>query len=135
MSANSIHDTRPAELVGQVMVWPVATVATSTTLTEVIQVLGGDEIGAVAVLEHDKLVGIVSERDIVAHLAQDANPDNVTAGEVMATDLVTARSSETLLDAARLMSEAGVRHLPVLDDAKLVGFLSIRAVVDALIAR
>ena len=90
-----------------------------------------------AVMDDDTLVGVISERDIVVHIAQGANLDHVTAAEVMATELVTVEPTATVVEAARLMIESGVRHQPVLaeENDDLVGFLSVRAVVEALAAR
>ena len=123
--------------VNRLMEWPVATVDSDATLAAVAQALAEYEVGALAVMDDDTLVGVISERDIVVHIAQGANLDHVTAAEVMATELVTVEPTATVVEAARLMIESGVRHLPVLaeENDDLVGFLSVRAVVEALAAR
>lgn len=123
--------------VNRLMEWPVATVDSDATLAAVAQALAEYEVGALAVMDDDTLVGVISERDIVVHIAQGANLDHVTAAEVMATELVTVERTATVVEAARLMIESGVRHLPVLaeENDDLVGFLSVRAVVEALAAR
>ena len=122
--------------VNRLMEWPVATVDSDATLAAVAPALAEYEVGALAVMDDDTLVGVISERDIVVHIAQGANLEHVTAAEVMATELVTVAPTATVVEAARLMIESGVRHLPVLaDDHDLVGFLSVRAVVEALAAR
>jgi CBS domain-containing protein len=122
--------------VNRLMEWPVATVDSDATLAAVAQALAEYEVGALAVMDDDALVGVISERDIVVHIAQGANLEHVTAAEVMATELVTVAPTATVVEAARLMIESGVRHLPVLaEDDDLVGFLSVRAVVEALAAR
>jgi CBS domain-containing protein len=121
--------------VSRLMEWPVATVDSDATLAAVAQALAEYEVGALAVMDDDTLVGVISERDIVVHIAQGANLEHVTAAEVMATELVTVEPNATVVEAARLMVESGVRHLPVLADDDLVGFLSVRAVVEALAAR
>ncbi len=122
--------------VNRLMEWPVATVDSDATLGAVAQALAEYEVGALAVMDDDTLVGVISERDIVVHIAQGANLEHVTAAEVMATELVTVEPTASVVEAARLMVESGVRHLPVLaEDDDLVGFLSVRAVVEALAAR
>ena len=123
--------------VNRLMEWPVATVDSDATLAAVAQALAEYEVGALAVMDDDALVGVISERDIVVHIGQGANLDHVTAAEVMATELVTVDPTATVVEAARLMIESGVRHLPVLaeENDDLVGFLSVRAVVEALAAR
>jgi CBS domain-containing protein len=95
--------------------------------------LAADGIGALGVVENGHLVGVVSERDVVHHLAQGANPDHVTAADVMTTDLVTARPDDRILDTARRMVEAQVRHLPVLRGDEVAGFVSMRDLFEVLL--
>ncbi|GAB3016605.1 hypothetical protein GCM10011376_03740 [Nocardioides flavus (ex Wang et al. 2016)] len=129
-SRSSLH---PTDAVARVMVWPVATLDADASLQQVAEALAADGIGAVGVVRHGNLVGVVSERDVVHHLAQGANPEHVTAGEVMATDLVTAGPDDRLLDAARRMVEARVRHLPVVDGDDIAGFVSMRDLFEVLV--
>ena len=70
---------------------------------------------------------------MVTHLAQGAHPDHVTAGEAMNTDLVIAATTESVVVVAARMREAGVRHLPVLRDGTLVGFVSVRDLLGVLV--
>ncbi|MCY4728320.1 CBS domain-containing protein [Nocardioides sp. STR2] len=123
----------PTDVVVRVMVWPVATVPGEASLLEVAESLAADGVGALGVVESGQLVGVVSERDVVHHLAQGANPDHVTAADVMATDLVTAHPDDRILDTARRMVEAQVRHLPVIDDGDVAGFVSMRDLFEVLV--
>ena len=100
MYTSSRRSTHPTDVIARVMVWPVATVPGEATLLEVAEALAADGIGALGVVENGHLVGVVSERDVVHHLAQGANPEHVTAADVMATDLVTARPDDRILDTA-----------------------------------
>ena len=129
-SKRSIH---PSDAVARIMVWPVATVPGEATLLEVAESLAADGIGAIGVVEKGHLAGVVSERDVVIHLAQGANPEHVTAAEVMTTDLVTAHPHDLILDTARRMVEAQVRHLPVIEEDKIAGFVSMRDLFEVLI--
>jgi CBS domain-containing protein len=115
------------------MVWPVATVSSEASLSEVAEALAADEVGALCVLENDGLAGIVSERDVVTHLAAGADPAHLTAGDVMSTDLVTVGPDESVLDAARRMQDSQVRHLPVLDGGLVAGIVSIRDLFSVLV--
>jgi CBS domain-containing protein len=133
MYATSRRSTHPTDVIARVMVWPVAIVPGEATLLEVAEALAADGIGAVGVVENGHLVGVVSERDIVHHLAQGSNPEHVTAADVMATDLVTARPSDLVLDTARRMIEAQVRHVPVIDDDTIAGFVSMRDLFEVLV--
>ena len=133
MYGTGSHKARPEGPVEQVMVWPVATVPPEATLLEVADALSADEIGAVLVLRAGLPVGMVSERDIIGHLAAGANSEHVTAGEIMTTDVVTLDPHDTVLTAASRMRDACVRHLPVLDEGRIAGMVSIRDALDVLV--
>lgn len=124
---------RATDSVRTVMRWPVATVEAEFSLTEVAETLAADEVGAVLVDENGVLAGIVSERDVVSHLAAGGDPAHLTAGEVMSSDLLAIGPDTTVLDAARTMHEGQVRHLPVLDEGEIAGMVSMRDLFAALI--
>lgn len=132
MYATGRHQARPDSPVEHVMVWPVATISPEATMLEVADALSADEIGAVLVLQGGLPVGMVSERDILGHLAAGANSEHLTAGEIMSTDLVTLDPHDSVLTAATHMRDAGVRHLPVLDEGRIAGMVSMRDVLDVL---
>ena len=123
---------RPDEPVGRVMSWPVSTVLSEDSLTDVAETLAADEIGAVLVLHDGQLAGIVSERDVVQHVAASARLSHLTAGEVMSQDLVTVQVDEPIVDVARAMRDAEVRHAPVLDDDLIAGIVSVRDLLGVL---
>lgn len=133
MYGRPTHWDPPEATVGSIMSWPVAVVAADSTVTAVAEALSTDEIGAVGVLEHGHLVGIISERDLVTHLAAGTDPGQLSAGEVMTLDLVTITPETTVLEAARTMREAQVRHLPVLSDGQIAGIVSARDLFDILL--
>ncbi|HEX8168926.1 MAG TPA: CBS domain-containing protein [Thermoanaerobaculia bacterium] len=84
-------------------------------------------IGAVAVVDSGKLAGIFSERDIMSRVvAQGLDPDSTLVELVMSTELVVAEPSERVESALQKMQAINSRHLPVVDDGKLVGMISIR---------
>src|SRR3954470_21819516 len=117
--------TRPDTPVAKVMSWPVATIDSEATLEEAAEALAADNIGVLLVLHDGVLAGVVSERDVVAHVASGAVLAHLRVGEVMACDLVTASTDDTVAAAARAMVEADVRHLPVLDDSLVAGVVSM----------
>lgn len=133
MYARTIPPVTPATVVRKVMVWPVATVDADATLAEVAEALAADEVGALCVTEEGRLAGIVSERDVVTHLAAGADPSHLTAGEVMSNDLVSASPEDSVLEAARRMADAQVRHLPVLDGGLIAGIVSMRDLFTVLV--
>lgn len=124
--------TRPDRPVSTVMSWPVATIDHEATLGDAVESLAADSIGVVLVLREGGLAGILSERDVVTHLAAGADPAHLLTGEAMVGELVTVQADESILDAARLMMEAQVRHLPVLRGKLLAGVVSLRDVVGVL---
>ena len=133
MYARTKPPVTPATDIRRVMVWPVATVDSSASWAETAEALAADEVGALCVTEDGRLAGIVSERDVVVHIAAGADPAHLTAGEVMSNDLVTATPDDTLLEAARRMEDAQVRHLPVLDEGDIAGIVSMRDLFTALV--
>jgi CBS domain-containing protein len=133
MYARTIAPMTPATLLRKVMMWPVATVEGGTSLAEVAEALAAEEVGALCVTEDGRLVGIVSERDVVAHVAAGADLAHLTAAEVMSNDLVMAAPDDSVLEAARMMEGAQVRHLPVLDDGRIAGIVSMRDLFAVLL--
>lgn len=127
------HRVVPEGCISSIMSWPVAVVDAEATIAEVAESLAADEVGTVCVLERGALVGIVSERDLVAHLASGSDPGQLTAGDLMSHDLVTVSPETTVVDAARAMREADVRHLPVLSGGSIAGIVSVRDLFEVLL--
>lgn len=88
-------------------------------------------IGAMPVVDsHGALVGIISERDIVRGFARDgARLVERRVRDLMMREVVTCRPDASMSEAEKLMAQHHIRHLPVVDDAKVVGILSIRDVM------
>jgi len=84
-------------------------------------------VGMVAVLDGDRLAGLFSERDVVRRVVGvGRDPSATTVGEVMTTEIVTASPDTLYQDAIGLMDGANIRHLPIVEDGRLVSMLSIR---------
>ena len=109
----------------------VARVPPTATVAEVAARLGARRIGAILVMDNaDQLLGIVSERDVVRALPQHgAATLGMTAAQLMTQVLHTTTPQTSCLAALEQMTERRVRHLPVLDDGRLVGIVSIGDVV------
>ena len=105
---------------------PLISVATTTTIREITALLFQNRIGAVLVVEDGAILGIVSERDIVAglHLHGPTVLDT-TAGVVMTSRVVTATPQTSIVAAMGTMTDRRIRHLPVVDDGELLGLVSI----------
>ena len=124
---------RPDRPVSTIMSWPVATIDHNATLQEAAEALAADNIGVLLVTrDGDGMVGIISERDVVTHLAAGTHLNRLSVGEAMAGDVVTVRPDATIVGAARTMAEADVRHLPVLDGRLIAGLLSTRDLIGVL---
>jgi CBS domain-containing protein len=104
----------------------VATVTPSATLATVAQRLRLEGIGALVVLDRDKLAGMISERDVVhAFAAHRAEAADIKVAEVMTHNVITCRPEDSLTRVLGLMTRYRVRHLPVLEAGRLVGLISI----------
>ncbi len=110
-----------------------ATVDPEDSLRAVAEELLTDEIGAVLVVSPGGRPGLISERDLLAHVGGGGDLDGAQAGEVMTTDLVTARPTDTIAAVGALMRDAGVRHVPVRDEDGWQGMVSMRDVLAALL--
>ena len=97
------------------------------TVREAARYMSDRRVGAVAVLEGDRLAGVLSERDIMSRVvARALDPDAVKVGEVMTRELVVASASESNEDGVRKMKQAGCRHLPVIQGDRFLGMVSLR---------
>jgi len=109
------------------------TVPSTLTAREVAQFLSDKAIGAITVVDDGRVVGILSERDLVFRIiAGGADADRVRVSDIMTRDPITVQSSETLSTALMQMRDSKIRHLPVMEGDKLVGMMSIRDVFAAM---
>lgn len=109
-------------------------VAPDTSVYDALKLMADKNIGAVLVMEADELVGILSERDYARKVALvGRTPVDTPAGEIMTDRVLCVRPKDTAEEVMALMTEKKVRHLPVLEDDKLVGIISIGDVVKATI--
>jgi CBS domain-containing protein len=116
----------PALTINEIMTTDVVQLQVDTTLTDAARTMREEDIGDVVVMDDDRLVGLVTDRDIVIRaVAEGLNPQSTTLGAVVSKDLATVRPDSTALEAALMMRERAVRRLLVCDDDHLVGILSI----------
>jgi len=92
-----------------------------------------ENVGCVAVCEDERLVGIFTERDVLRLAGDGAELDALPVRTVMTRTLVTVTPDVDVLDAARLMGEKKIRHLPVLHGEHLLGVIGIREVLRSLV--
>jgi CBS domain-containing protein len=105
----------------------LATLEPAATVLEAARMMAYLRIGALMVVEDEKLVGIFSERDaLIRVLAKELDPATTTLAQVMTPNPITIAPDATVQNALDIMAEKGFRHLPVLDGEKIVAIVSIR---------
>jgi CBS domain-containing protein len=119
--------------IADVMSPRVVSVRPEETVQVAISRMLEENIGSVAVCEDQRLVGIFTERDVLRLAGQGAVFDQLPVGDVMTRTLVTVPPDVDLIDAARLMGEKKIRHLPVLQGEHLLGVVGIREVMRSLL--
>ena len=121
---------RIREVLGSKSSHDVVTIAPEAGVRDLLALLAQHNVGALIVSSDGTTVeGIVSERDVVRHLHHDGTVVNNTVGAIMTTDVETCDSDTPLDDLMKTMTDRRVRHVPVVDDGRLVGIVSIGDVV------
>jgi len=120
-SVSRLHPTPPR------MLRPTQTVAEAVTL------MRQEQVGCVLVCENQHIVGIFTERDLMRRVMALGKPLTLPLSECMTPDPVTVHPKEPIGSAVRRMEEGGYRHLPVVDDGKPVGILSVKRIVHYLV--
>jgi len=112
------------------------TIASERTVLEAAQAMAEKRIGSLLVLEAEKIVGIVTETDLVRKvIAAGLSSSNTSVRAVLTYPLIQIDINRTVRDASRLMAEARIRHLAVTEDNKVVGLLSVRDLVKIVSVR
>ena len=114
----------------------VFSIAADGTMKQAVALLAGERIGAVPVLDHGRVIGIISERDVLYGLAREgAALLDRRVEDVMTADPVTVAPDTPVLHALATMTKRRIRHLPVIDGGALAGFVSIGDLVKLRIDR
>ena len=107
----------------------------SITVFEALQQLAKYEVGAMLVMDQGKLVGVMSERDYSRKVAlQGRNSKTTLVADIMTRELITVGPQTRTRDCMTLMSQKKIRHLPVVDGQRILGMISIRDIMDDIIA-
>jgi len=103
----------------------VKTAAPSQSLTDAAMLMKQEDVGSIPVVDGERLVGVVTDRDIVVRgIADGSDPHAIQVGDIASRDVVTVRPDDDLDEALRLMAQHQVRRLPVVDDGQLVGVVA-----------
>lgn len=109
----------------------VVTAAPDTTVSKAAALMADKNIGAVMVVEHNRLVGIFTERDAVFRvIARGRDPRTTPIAEVMTTSPLTVDPDKSFGYALLMMHENGFRHVPVIENGKPIGIVSARNALD-----
>ena len=111
-------------------------VSAGQTVAEVARRMAELHVGAILVLDGESLQGVFSERDIMTRVVvEGSDPNRTVVGDVMSTNLATIEDSATLEEAMEAMHSRNCRHLPVTRGEQVVGFLSMRDLMNHELAR
>lgn len=98
----------------------------ATPVTQVVSILATKRIGALPVLREGRVVGIVSERDVIYRLADKGREClDLPVSEIMTSPAITVEPATTIDEALGMMTRRRFRHFPVVEDGALIGFISI----------
>jgi CBS domain-containing protein len=121
--------------ISDVMAVRLVTVSPKATVAEAIAEMVTAGVGSVAVCEEARLVGILTERDILRLANQGAQFDRIPVDQAMTAPVVTISPDDDVVAAARLMGERGIRHLPLVQGGNVLGMVGIRDVLGVLAER
>jgi CBS domain-containing protein len=124
-----------AQILGSKPDQAVYTMAPSVSAHEAVRLMAEKNIGALVVVEHGNVVGLVSERDIARKLVLMArSPIDTLLGDIMSSPVMYVRPHQTSDECMALMTQNRLRHLPVMDQGQLIGLISIGDLVKATIS-
>lgn len=102
------------------------------TLAQAASAMRSRRVGAIVVIAEGRLLGIITERDLLRAIAEQSHPADTAVSSYMTADPLTIDADENEITARRLMVERGIRHLPVTQAGQVVGMLSVRDVLAAM---
>lgn len=120
--------------VEEIMTQAAVTDATDAPLASVAELMWRQQTGSVVIVDSGRIVGIVTERDVLRTVAAGKDAAAVLVGDVMTTEVITTSPDTSVRDAARIMAQHWIRHLPVVENGRLVGIMSQRDVVGLFAA-
>ena len=121
-----------AQVIKNKAVQSIFTISPNATVLEAIKIMADKGVGALVVAEDEKVVGIFSERDYTRKIAlMERTSESTLVSDIMTSKVISVSLNHTVEECLQLMTDRHLRHLPVLDQEKLVGFISIGDLVKA----
>ena len=112
--------------VKEVMVQEVIKVRVDATVKEAVEIINKHEIGCLIVTKNGETIGIMTERDVLKRvIPKSKNPEKTKVSEIMSTPLIVGGPDMYIEDAARLMFKKNIKKLPIMENGKLVGLLTL----------
>ncbi len=125
MTLKEVVESKPLKMV---------TCRTTCLVSDAVTVMDGHNVGAILILDHqDKLAGIFTERDIMHCFAKNISLREEVISNIMTPNPITLNSTEEISIAVKVMSENKIRHLPVMENGRVIGVVSYRYVVSYLL--
>lgn len=110
----------------EIMTTDVTSVAPDTSVVEAAKLMKAEDIGSVPVCEQSKVVGILTDRDIIIRsVAEGKNPQATKVSEIMSSKVETVTPDTDLDEVSNLMSDRQIRRVPVVENNKLVGIVAL----------
>jgi CBS domain-containing protein len=112
-------------LVRDIMSKDLRVVRSDTSMKEVVATMNKYDVGSIIVVQAERPIGIITERDILRRMVEDnLAPDTITARHVMTSPIITINENASIEEAARIMANKKAKRLPVMNNGKLVGILT-----------
>lgn len=113
----------------------IISISRDASVYDAIKLMAERAVGSLLVMDGDKLIGIVTERDYARKVILKGRSSETTKVEaIMSTEIITATTEQTVRDCMTLMTERRIRHLPVVADSGVIGLISIGDLVQAIIS-
>lgn len=114
----------------------IISVAEDASVLDAITLMADHAVGSLVVMDGETLKGIVTERDYARKVIIKGRSSRTTqVGEIMTSNVVTATVEQTVTDCMTVMTDRKIRHLPVVEDGRVIGMISIGDLVQAIIAQ
>jgi CBS domain-containing protein len=118
--------------ISEIMTKAAETDSAADTLTDACEKMRHAQTSSLLIMDGERLVGIITERDVVKSVAQGLDPKDTRVKDIMTTDIITIGPMATLKEAAEIMATKWIRHLPIVEGSKVVGMISQRDLTGVL---